>query len=60
MMEGINSTEYLAAFGVDLHRQHEDDLESFRAAGLVVVDGSSIRLTRSGALVSNEVFTALI
>jgi oxygen-independent coproporphyrinogen-3 oxidase len=60
MMEGINSTEYLATFGVDLYRQHKFDLESFRAAGLVVVDGPLIRLTRSGALVSNEVFTALI
>lgn len=36
------------------------DLERFREAGLLELDGDSVRLTRNGALLSNEVFSAFV
>jgi coproporphyrinogen III oxidase-like Fe-S oxidoreductase len=36
------------------------DLEKFREAGLLELDGDCVRLTRSGALLSNEVFAAFV
>ena len=48
--------------GVNRHlcKDYETDLEKFREAGLVELDGDFIRLTRSGALLSNEVFSAFV
>jgi oxygen-independent coproporphyrinogen-3 oxidase len=44
----------------DLCKDYETDLERFREAGLLELDGDCVRLTRSGALLSNEVFSAFI
>lgn len=45
---------------LDLCKEYETDLERFREAGLVELDGDWVRLTRSGALLSNEVFAAFL
>ena len=45
---------------LELCKEYETDLEKFREAGLVEVDGGLIRLTRNGALLSNEVFSAFV
>lgn len=45
---------------VDLCKDYETDLQRFREAGLLELDGDLIRLTRSGALLSNEVFSAFV
>ncbi|HVF21696.1 MAG TPA: radical SAM family heme chaperone HemW [Pyrinomonadaceae bacterium] len=44
----------------DLCKDYETDLERFREAGLLELDGDCVRLTRSGALLSNEVFSAFV
>src|SRR5262249_11108352 len=44
----------------DLCKDYETDLERFQEAGLLEVDGNFIRLTRNGALLSNEVFSAFV
>jgi len=44
----------------DLCRDYETDLERFREAGLLEVDADWVRLTRNGALLSNEVFAAFV
>jgi putative oxygen-independent coproporphyrinogen III oxidase len=46
--------------GVSLDRCKEYDLERFREAGLLEIHGDWIRLTRQGALLSNEVFSAFV
>lgn len=43
-----------------LCKDYETDLERFREAGLLELDGDCVRLTRSGALLSNEVFSAFV
>ena len=60
MMRGVDLREYSELFGVDLRAEHRDDLDRFREAGLVEFDGDLIRLTRNGALMSNEVFAAFV
>ncbi|HEY8410508.1 MAG TPA: radical SAM family heme chaperone HemW [Pyrinomonadaceae bacterium] len=45
---------------LDLCKQYETDLERFSEAGLLEVKGDLIRLTRHGALLSNEVFAAFV
>jgi oxygen-independent coproporphyrinogen-3 oxidase len=60
LMKGISVVQYQQAFGTDLRDQHHDDLERFFEAGLIEERGDLIRLTRAGALLSNEVFSAFV
>jgi oxygen-independent coproporphyrinogen-3 oxidase len=60
LMRGVDVRRYRESFGVDLREQHGADLDRFCQAGLVEFDGDLIRLTRSGALLSNEVFAAFV
>ena len=60
LMEGVNLRRYRESFGVDLRDDHATDLDRFCEAGLVELDGDVIRLTRTGALLSNEVFAAFL
>ena len=60
LMQGVDLRRYRDSFGVDLRDEHADDLDRFCKAGLVEFDGDLIRLTRSGALLSNEVFAAFV
>lgn len=60
LMRGLSTRQYLNHFGVDLLTERCVELKHFREAGLLELDGDLIRLTRSGALLSNEVFSAFI
>jgi oxygen-independent coproporphyrinogen-3 oxidase len=60
MMQGFSFTEYREVFGADLREKHENDLTRFREAGLIECSGDLLKLTRAGALLSNEVFSAFI
>ena len=60
LMQGVDVRRYRESFGVDLRDVHGDDLERFCKAGLLEFDGDLIRLTRTGALLSNEVFAAFV
>src|SRR5215213_1263553 len=60
LMQGVDLRRYRESFGVDLRDEHADDLDRFCRAGLVEVDGDLVRLTRTGALLSNEVFAAFV
>ena len=60
LMEGVDLRRYRESFGVDLRDEHAEDLDRFCKAGLVELDGDLIRLTRTGALLSNEVFAAFV
>lgn len=60
MMDGYNVREYRDRFGVDLIEQHREDLKRFYDAGLIELNNDVLKLTRSGALLSNEVFAAFV
>lgn len=60
LMRGLNARQYQIHFGVDLLTEHQAELKQFCDAGLIELDGDVLRLTRSGALLSNEVFAAFV
>ena len=60
LMQGVNLRRYREAFGVDLRDEHGEELDRFCEAGLLEFDGDLVRLTRTGALLSNEVFAAFV
>jgi oxygen-independent coproporphyrinogen-3 oxidase len=60
MMEGFSFAEYRQLFGSDLREKYEQDLMRFREAGLIECHGDLLKLTRAGALLSNEVFAAFV
>ena len=60
LMRGLNTRNYQRQFGVDLRTEHEAELQQFHEAGLIEFEGDLLRLTRSGALLSNEVFAAFV
>jgi len=60
LMQGVDLRRYRESFGVDLRDEHAEDLDRFCKAGLIELNGDLIRLTRTGALLSNEVFAAFV
>jgi len=60
MMNGFSFKRYLDSFGADLRDTHHSDLDRFTEAGLIECEGDLIKLTRAGALMSNEVFAAFV
>lgn len=60
LTRGVDLGEHRARFGADVRASHADDLARFAEAGLVEFDGDRLRLTRGGALLSNEVFAAFV
>ena len=60
MMQGLSMNDYQQRFGADLRKKHESDLMRFREAGLIAYAGDQLKLTRAGALLSNEVFSAFV
>jgi len=59
-MDGFSFDEYQQLFGSDLRTKHANDLTRFREAGLIECSGDLLKLTRAGALLSNEVFAAFV
>jgi oxygen-independent coproporphyrinogen-3 oxidase len=60
LMRGVNLRTFRERFGADPRDEYQDELDRFREAGLIELDGELIRLTRNGALMSNEVFAAFV
>ena len=58
LMRGLDLEDYRRRFGSDLRDEYDADLNRLREAGLIEIDEGSMRLTRRGALLSNEVFVA--
>ena len=59
LMRGLDLEAYQTRFGSDLRDQYEADLIRLVDAGLIEIDEGLMRLTKRGALLSNEVFAAL-
>ncbi len=60
LRRGVNLAEHQARFRVDVRETYRADLARFDEAGLIELDGDTLRLTSHGALLSNEVFAAFV
>jgi oxygen-independent coproporphyrinogen-3 oxidase len=59
LMSGLNLKDYRRRFGSDLRDRYAADLHRLVNSGLIEIDEDLLRLTRRGALLSNEVFAVL-
>jgi oxygen-independent coproporphyrinogen-3 oxidase len=59
LMRGLDLEDYRTRFGSDLRDKYDLDLDHLADAGLIEIDEGLLRLTKRGALLSNEVFAAL-
>ena len=59
LMRGLDLEDYRTRFGSDLRDEYDSDLGRLVEAGLIEIDEGLMRLTKRGALLSNEVFAAL-
>jgi oxygen-independent coproporphyrinogen-3 oxidase len=60
LMRGLSLPKHRATFGTDLSTAYATDLARLSEAGLISVEDERLRLTRDGALLSNEVFAAFV
>ena len=60
LMRGISLSQHRARFSQDLRQKHARDLARLIEAGLIELDDNLMKLTRTGALLSNEVFTIFV
>ena len=60
MMRGVNLIEFKNRFGVNLLSKYAEDLERLESLGLIYFDEKILRLTKKGALYSNEVFAIFV
>ena len=60
LMRGLNLKEYRTRFGADLRAEYATDLVRVSEAGLIELDRDLMRLTTTGALLSNEVFSTFV
>jgi oxygen-independent coproporphyrinogen-3 oxidase len=59
LMRGLDLVDYRMRFGADLRDEYSTEVARLSEAGLIQIDDDLMRLTRRGALLSNEVFAAL-
>jgi oxygen-independent coproporphyrinogen III oxidase len=60
LMRGLSLSQHRAAFGRDLETEYAADLARLVEAGLISIEDERLKLTRHGALLSNEVFAAFV
>jgi oxygen-independent coproporphyrinogen III oxidase len=59
LMRGLDLQTYRSRFGKDLRDEYNSELDRLRDAGLIEINQGLLRLTKRGALLSNEVFASL-
>src|SRR5215471_7006449 len=59
LMSGIDLETHRVRFGRDLCTEFNGELDRLHQAGLIEINDQRLRLTKRGALLSNEVFAAL-
>ena len=59
LIQGLDLQDYRTRFGSDLREKYNGELDRLRDAGLIEIESEALKLTVRGALLSNEVFTAL-
>ena len=57
---GIDLEDFRCRYGVDVWRRFGDGLQPFVDEGLLVREGSRLRLTRPGMLVANEILAVFV
>ncbi len=60
LSDGVDLAAIDRRYGVDVWRRHGTDLEPYIEAGCLLRDGTSLKLTRRGMLLGNEVMSVFV
>lgn len=60
LMRGVDLREHRARFGTDPRELYGEDLNRLSEVGLIELNDETLKLTRHGALLSNEVFAVFV
>ena len=60
LREGVDLRAHAAKFGVEISTRYREEIDRLREAGLIEMDESTMRISRAGKVLANEVFAAFI
>jgi oxygen-independent coproporphyrinogen-3 oxidase len=60
LKDGVNLSEHRARFGVDVLKRYRAELERLSEAGLIELSGETLKISRAGTVLANEVFAAFV
>ena len=60
LKEGVNLKAHQQQFGVNVRERYRDELARLDEAGLIELEGDTLRISRAGTVLANEVFTAFV
>ncbi|MFN7621817.1 MAG: coproporphyrinogen-III oxidase family protein, partial [Acidobacteriota bacterium] len=60
LREGVNLEAHQSAYGVEIAPRYQEELARLSEAGLIELDKSTLRISRAGKVLANEVFAAFI
>ena len=60
LKEGVNLREHQQQFGVNVSERYRDELARLLEAGLIELDDATLRISRAGTVLANEVFSAFV
>ena len=60
LKDGVNLAHYSEEFGIDIKSKYESEIERLLDAGVLEFSGNSMKISRRGKVLANEVFEAFI
>ncbi|HQR35381.1 MAG TPA: radical SAM family heme chaperone HemW [Blastocatellia bacterium] len=60
LKEGVNLREHEHRFGVRVTERYADELARLSEAGLIELDNDTLKISRAGTVLANEVFAAFV
>jgi oxygen-independent coproporphyrinogen-3 oxidase len=57
---GVNLSEHRARFGVDVLKRYHSELERLSEAGLIELSDGTLKISRAGTVLANEVFAVFV
>lgn len=60
LKNGVNLERHEAEFGVDVLSRYASDIDRLNEAGLIEVSDGTLRISRAGAVLANEVFAVFV
>jgi oxygen-independent coproporphyrinogen-3 oxidase len=60
LKDGVNLTSHEHRFGINVRERYRDELERLNEAGLIELSDETLKISRAGTVLANEVFAAFI
>ena len=60
LKDGVNLTSHERRFGISVRERYRDELERLNEAGLIELSDETLKISRAGTVLANEVFAAFV